>query len=860
MLRGLVEQPHAQLVAQLFNEIEVADLIEAALARRVALVPLSHGPRDRGEHELHLQAPGVAGSIVLIASLSGKPTDGIFPLLLRPVTEADVVELEAFLSAVRASWVPRQRSMVRASQAPDEPVSGPAPVEQSRDSAVPELDALIGRTLGGGRYEILALIGEGGMGRVYEARHVALDKKIAVKVLRASHQRDPEFSARFQQEALAASKLDHPNAMQVIDFGEEKGGLSYIAMELLTGRSLSGLLEDRGKLSLEHTLEIVGQVCAALAVAHDSGIVHRDMKPENIMLVPKRDDEGAVVETVKVCDFGLAKISEATAGSRHRPSVDGGVKGTPEYMSPEQARGEPTDLRTDIYACGVILYELVTGVVPFTADTPLAILMKHVMEAPVPPSRLVPSLNRDLEAVILKAMEKDRGRRYQSARELRDALRLVLEGASVAAGPAWYDLIPAPPPSVPRMIRRPTPPVGSVHAPVPAAPVSAPTNKAPSSARTPPVAPVAGAVPEPDAAAVEQRVDALLQNAEAVLRALYALTGKDAYLRESDLLEHAMRVLARDGKLDVLWATRGLFGKVARGSAVGSTSREGLAARAVASLSAPDVLGWIAEALMAGKPAMREPAKALLVAAGTGGASALCAARVSADASAASRPRFVAALKELGECAAPAIAGALAALAPEGEVPGLELAEDLLRSVPPVADRELGREIARFTESESPAVRRAAVGALAGAWGERAKDVLLRSLKDGDEGVKAAALAGLRRIGAVGRDVVEHVSTHVGPRATSPEEVRAAAIAALADVQPEARAPAYSVLVRALEPRQNSIVGRLRGDEGESALVIETAASVMLKIGGTEGRRLVENRANMTKGELRDRLRAMLRG
>lgn len=288
---------------------------------------------------------------------------------------------------------------------------------------------LIGRVIGG-KLRISELLGTGSMGRVYRAHHLALEKDVAIKVLRESSVPDPTRSRRFAREARAASRLNHPNSVGILDFGEDGDDkLLYIAMELLDGEDLQEIV-DRGSLfGIDRICHIMIQVLAALAAAHDAGIIHRDMKPSNIVLVKQMNDEGQMAEVVKVCDFGVAKIESGA-----RDTLDGSSKGpqrvvgTPLYMSPEQAVGDPLDARTDVYSCGVIMFEMLTGQPPFSAETPMGVLMKHVSETLRKPSLLVPGVPVELEAVILWALEKDRTRRPSSARELRNALRAFLAG------------------------------------------------------------------------------------------------------------------------------------------------------------------------------------------------------------------------------------------------------------------------------------------------------------------------------------------------------------------------------------------------------------------------------------------------
>lgn len=318
-----------------------------------------------------------------------------------------------------------------------------------------EKNALVGRTIAG-KFAIESVIGQGAMGVVYRAKQVALDKTVAIKVMHRSPRMssggtppstneksgamsgDEMFAARFLREAKAASRIDHPNSMRVIDFGEEPDGLLYMAMEHLDGRDLFSVIKDEFPLAPARVVDILLQALAAVAAAHDMGVVHRDLKPENIMVMKVTDDEGHPKDLVKVCDFGIAKItarttdlSKSESGLGPKLTTAGLVVGTPEYMSPEQGRGEALDARSDIYSIGIIMFQLLTSRVPFEAETALGVVLKHVTDEPPRPTSMVPSTDPRLEAICLRAMEKKRESRYQTAREMRAELR-ALQGESLS--------------------------------------------------------------------------------------------------------------------------------------------------------------------------------------------------------------------------------------------------------------------------------------------------------------------------------------------------------------------------------------------------------------------------------------------
>src|SRR4029077_16806808 len=276
-------------------------------------------------------------------------------------------------------------------------------------------DTLIGSVFDG-RYRIERKPGAGGMADVYLAEDQELGRRVAIKILNDRHAADDSFIERFRREAKNAAGLSHPNIVSIYDRGEAEGTY-YIAMEYLDGRSLKELIVGRGPAPIKVAIDYARNILAALAAAHKQGIVHRDIKPHNVLI----GAEGRL----KVTDFGIAR-----SGASQMTEV-GSIIGTAQYLSPEQARGAPVDQTSDLYSVGVVLYEMLTGQVPFTGDTPLEIAMKHLSEVPKPPSELRPEVPHDLDSVVLRALAKDPAERYQSAEEMDADLARVAEGLPV---------------------------------------------------------------------------------------------------------------------------------------------------------------------------------------------------------------------------------------------------------------------------------------------------------------------------------------------------------------------------------------------------------------------------------------------
>jgi tRNA A-37 threonylcarbamoyl transferase component Bud32 len=302
--------------------------------------------------------------------------------------------------------------------------SGRVKASVDEDDA-PQLGELVGTTLSG-RYLITRKIGQGGMGAVFEATHTLIGKRVAVKVLLDKYARREAIVARLEQEARLAASTRHEHIIDINDFGTTEDGRTFVVMEYLEGESLAECLHREGMLPEQRILRLASQIASALAAAHSKGIVHRDVKPENVFLL-KRNDQ----DFVKVVDFGISKslrTSETAAEDQIRLTQTGMVLGTPLYMSPEQARGDDDlDQRIDVYAVGVIMYELATGRVPFIGTNYLSVISQVLNDEPRPPRALRPELSEEFEAIVLKALAKSKHDRYQSAEELLSDIGALLD-------------------------------------------------------------------------------------------------------------------------------------------------------------------------------------------------------------------------------------------------------------------------------------------------------------------------------------------------------------------------------------------------------------------------------------------------
>jgi serine/threonine-protein kinase len=291
-----------------------------------------------------------------------------------------------------------------------------------------------------GKYRTIRLIGEGGMGAVYEAENVRIHRKVAIKVLHAGVAETAEAVQRFEREAQAAGRIGSEHIVEVLDLGNLPSGDRYMVMEFMDGDSLSGRIKNKGRLSPTELYPIAHQLLAALDAAHGAGIIHRDLKPDNVYLLRSRS---GVADFVKLLDFGISKFNQLSGDSGFSMTRTGAVMGTPYYMAPEQAKGaKDMDHRVDLYAAGVILYESVTGEVPFNADTFNELLFKIVLEEPRPIQQLVPQIDPSFAAIINKAMARDPGARFQTAKEFQQAL----EHWATNSGPELANALRAPAP------------------------------------------------------------------------------------------------------------------------------------------------------------------------------------------------------------------------------------------------------------------------------------------------------------------------------------------------------------------------------------------------------------------------------
>jgi len=716
---------------------------------------------------------------------------------------------------------------------------------------------LVGRVLAEGKLEVEELIGRGMMGSVYRAAHRRLHAPVAVKVMHAIYEREPDFARRFHAEALAASMLDHPNVARVIDFGQEPDGLLYMAMELLDGPSLREVIQREGPLPEHRIATLMMQICGGLGQAHARGIIHRDVKPDNVVLLASHDDDGMPVEQVKVCDFGLAllRAEDSWITSHGLPKVAQGSSagserfaGTPVYMSPEQCRGEELDLRTDVYACGVMLFELATGTVPFLDERPIVVVNRHLTMEPPALASLRPGIDPRLSRIVARALAKGRDQRHASMRELRAELKTLLAPAgSVDVGPASYPAAPASYPEAP-VSYPPMPP------------------SRPDAATAAPAESVRPPAPSWLEEVQDSYSDFLTTMGERRSAELSVVLARDPapwlarLVAERDartfdqLLEElgpALRVLAEKVDTRALRAVAGAL----RGIASDERRSEGARRRASSLLSPfadPRFLSPLAERLLVlpaaqAKSGAAVAARAILIEAGAAGAAAVYAARVKRAADPAVRAPFVELMRSFGASAWPVIAAALRKI-PDAAVtgahpPAATLACDLLRAAPARNDAAAGELASRYLRAEDASLATAAAEALGRAWAERAVPVLLELVDGAGESVGLAALAGLRQVGAIepsGVRVLAKVATTPGASA-----LRCAAVAALELVTDGARREAAPFLARVVKT------------DPDDALVA-AASRALLGMLGNQARAVIMERCDRAGAGLKGLLLGLL--
>jgi hypothetical protein len=793
------------LVADLANDAARDYLAGIASNDGSVYVPLVAPPADASRHVLEIYTPGFEQPLRLLAEPLGGPTSEGFPLRLHassapvaapePAPEAPPVQAVVAPAAELAAKRPTAHTLTDRHE---------RRLTTGRVATSPR--AAVGRTLAGGKLSLESFVGAGGAGAVYKALHRDLRIPVAVKVLHEELQSDVDFCRRFHAEALAASRLDHSNLTRVIDFGQEPDGVLYLAMEFLDGKVLADVLQREKRLPLPRILGLMAQVCAGLAHAHARGVLHRDVKPENIVLLPSVDDDGRAFELVKVCDFGIAQ----------QPAEVSDFAGTPEYMSPEQCAGEDLDARTDVYSCGILLYELATGALPFTGKSAERIAYHQMYAPPEPPSKHFPEIDEGLEAIIMRALSKERDMRHRDMRELRAQLRALLAPPTAVVGAA-----PSPGESA----------TSSPQAPAAGEPASEQPEWMERTGAW--AAKAAEKTPQPAVVGVMDPVaSALVRDPTVILGQLVKTTEPHAFHKLALALDPAIRALATQREAAVLWRLTSTLDVLADEGPRTPGSRAAIAASLLRLAYDPQVLGPIAEEALLSERESLDAAWKLVVRASLGGAYALYSARLK-HMTPAARKRFVRLLKTIGAPALPVMRAGLEALVPRIQAAGAtDLATDLLASLPSAPDEAAGEIVATYARARIPELARAAATALPRLWGPRACSVLVGLLSYPDDAVQAAAIGGLVDIGAVDEPVARKLADIVGP-AGAGRTARLAAIAALGRPETSALGFAGRALTRML-----AVSGKWSDD---MALAV---ARSLLAIGGSEARAVIASHAN----------------
>ncbi|MBS2014983.1 MAG: protein kinase [Deltaproteobacteria bacterium] len=876
------------LVADLLEE-SARDFLEGvARENEETWVPLVAAPVDASPHILEVYTPSGGEPLRLVAVPLGPPSEYGFPLRLSmPGSELpprtsevpavnvvevgvegiDVVEpaqpgkpgrrLSSY-SFARADTPTQMKGAQVSSRKPSIRVSISHAKDLGGEPPPPPAvvhDPLVGRSIAGGKLVIEDLIGTGMMGAVYRAVHRELRMPVAVKVMHEVYQRDVEFCRRFYAEALAASRLDHPNLVRVIDFGQEADGLLYLAMEFLPGAQLRQIAYEEGPMSARRIAELMMQVCAGLGQAHARGIIHRDVKPDNFMIVTAHNDDGEPIQQLKVCDFGLAiRRSEATTER---------FAGTPVYMSPEQVRGEDLDLRTDIYSCGVIIYELATGHVPFLADDPRAVMQLHLTE-PVP-SVLArrPDADPRIDAIVRRAMSKVRDERYPSMRELRADLKELLRSPAFDLEAEVRRASSRPPPAQPEPS---PPPPSSPHLSIPA---PAPPQRHESDEFAAVLDPRAEPMRKPSPSWLEEKENSyaqffnemntkkaedtrtsLTRDPKAWIARFLAERDPRAFDFMFDEIELLVPQLAAAADARTLWA----LSSTIHGLATDDSRPAKVKARAQRFQRVfydPTHLARIAERMELRNDEHREPARSMLVRAGVAGAYALYGARVKHAMDPAVRRPFIDTMRIIGEAGWPVVRAALEKI-PDAAITGehpvaATLAEDLLLCVPALRDESAGNIVAKYVRAKEPRLCRAATQALGRLWAERAAPLLLGLLSDPDDGVRIAAIHGLRQISALDEHAVRRLAPILTGRVPSGPQLYQTVVVALEFVTLDARPVAVPLLVQLLR------------DASTPDVIVLAASKSLLSVMGNEARAVVIDRSDRAAEPLKSHLFELLK-
>lgn len=771
-----------------------------AVANEVAHLALESAPIDASPHLLEIHIDGFDEPLVLLAEPVGPPDEQGFPLKLKPLDDAHEDALRAQLFGAPPAE-PRPPARAPASEEPSmsriltqehaASLSSAPPAPQSRRSP----GILSGRSLGGGRFEMGQLLGSGSAGDVYRATHNALRRAVAVKVLHPSLEASKDFGARFHAEALAVSRLDHPNVLRVLDYGQEPEGMLYIVMELLEGRDLDSVLRDDGPLELTRLVDLVSQACAGIAHAHDAGVIHRDVKPENIVLVSRTDDDGVAHEHVKVCDFGIASQGSVSA------QTPGALVGTPAFMAPEQIRGEAVDARTDVYAIGCVLYELATGKVPFDGDDPVKVLERHLTEAPKAPSVHRPELGELFDHLVLGCLAKDPRERPATARVLRGDLRRLVDKPRPSGLLATEHLKPSTSPS-----------------------------------------------PGPTTA------DFVARPAE-TLAALEKLEGELAATAAFMALEDALRQTIASRSLGV---AKEIFGWLTAHAADASFASRDRADRALLAMREPAV-GEALAAFVFDAPGRPDDVFPLLESSGACAARALVEARKNMAASLDARARFTSALRASGAAGLPSLLEGLEPLVGLAAKADEAFAEDLLRAIPETRADAAGELVVRFVRVDKPQVAAVALRALTSLWSDRAHSMLIGAIDASDVAIRVAAVESLGRLTTIDAWTVDRLVKIVAAQGQTPDEMRAPAARALGLASDDAKEKAITFCRERLasQPRIVTSILSAFGGTREVPTVMLELARALLALEGANARAVVEKVAQ-ARPELRAELDGLL--